>query len=149
MTRSRILLLVTTVLLAITTAGLADDVESLRGATALDEGSTEPLRMRYLDDQEPYARDYEQQPPLVPHPTEKYGIDLQENRCLECHSWADYEEAGATKVSESHFPDNHGGVSATVAGQRYFCTQCHVAQVDAEPLVENVFEPVRVAPSSE
>ena len=149
MTRSRIFVLFTSVLLATATTGIADEVESLRGAAALDAASEEPARMRYLDDQERYARDYEEQPPLVPHPTEKYGIDLQENRCLECHSWADYVEAGATKVSESHFPDNQGGESATVAGQRYFCNQCHVAQVDAEPLVENTFEPAKAIDSSD
>jgi cytochrome c-type protein NapB len=134
-----------TLLLATTTIGLADEVESLRGAAALDAASSEPARMRYLDEDEPFPRTFEEQPPLVPHPTDKYAINLGENRCLECHSWADYEEAGATKVSESHFPDNKGSVSAVIAGRRYFCTQCHVAQVDAEPLVENIFESVKAA----
>jgi cytochrome c-type protein NapB len=149
MTRSRIYVLATAVLLAITTAGIADEVESLRGATGIDQDSTEPQRMRYLDDQDPFARDYEEQPPLVPHTTEKYAINLDENRCLECHSWADYEEAGATRVSESHFPDSLGGVTANVAGERYFCKQCHVAQVDAEPLIENTFEPIEAAAATE
>jgi nitrate reductase cytochrome c-type subunit len=114
-----------------------------------EETPTEPQRMRYLDDQDPFARDYEEQPPLVPHTTEKYAINLDENRCLECHSWADYEEAGATRVSESHFPDSLGGVTANVAGERYFCKQCHVAQVDAEPLIENTFEPIEAAAATE
>lgn len=149
MTRSRIYVLATAVLLAITTVGIAGEVESLRGATGIDQGSTEPKRMRYLDDQEPFARDYEEQPPLVSHATEKYAINLDENRCLECHSWADYEDAGATRVSESHFPDSQGSATANVAGQRYFCKQCHVAQVDAEPLIENTFEPVKAAASAE
>ena len=30
-----------------------------------------------------YGRDYDEQPPLVPHATEKYAINLGENRCLE------------------------------------------------------------------
>jgi len=138
-----------TLLLAATTTGLADEVESLRGAAALDAASSEPARMRYLDEEETFPRDFEEQPPLVPHPTEKYAINLGENRCLECHSWADYEEAGATKVSESHFPDSTGSESAAIAGRRYFCTQCHVAQVDAKPLIENTFEPVKAAASAE
>jgi cytochrome c-type protein NapB len=33
-------------------------------------------------------------------------------------------------------------VGAEIAGQRYFCKQCHVSQKDAEPLVENSFESV-------
>lgn len=139
MTRSRIFVFFMTLLLATANVGFADEVESLRGAAALDAASSEPARMRYLDEEEPFPKSFEEQPPLVPHPTEKYGINLEENRCLECHSWADYEEAGATKVGESHFPDNRGGVTVAVAGQRYFCTQCHVAQVDAMPLVENTF----------
>ena len=149
MTRSSIYILAMAALLAITTAVIADEVESLRGATGIDQDSTEPKRMRYLDDQEPFARDYEEQPPLVPHATEKYKINLDENRCLECHSWADYEDADATRVSESHFPDSKGSATASVAGQRYFCNQCHVAQVDAEPLIENTFEPVKAAASVE
>jgi cytochrome c-type protein NapB len=143
MTRSRILLPAITILFA--TTGITGEVESLRGATAIDENSTEPTRVRYLDEQERYAKDYEEQPPLVPHPTEKYTINLAENRCLECHSWSDYEEAGATKVSASHFPDGVGGDAVTIAGERYFCNQCHVAQVDAEPLVENTYESVNAA----
>ena len=143
MTRSRIFFSVNIVLFA--SAGMAGEVTSLRGATAIDENSTEPERVRYLDEQERYAKDYEEQPPLVPHPTEKYAINLAENRCLECHSWADYEEAGATKVSASHFPDGVGGDAVPIAGNRYFCNQCHVAQVDAEPLVENIYEPAKAA----
>ena len=143
MTRSRIFVFAITVLFS--TAGIAGEVESLRGATALDESSEEPARMRYLDEQERYAKDYEEQPPLVPHPTEKYAINLGENRCLECHGWADYEEAGATKVSASHFPDGVGGDAVPIAGKRYFCNQCHVAQVDAEPLVENTYESASAA----
>ena len=143
MTRSRIFVLAITVLF--TTVGIAGEVESLRGATAIDENSTEPDRVRYLDDQERYGRDYDEQPPLVPHATEKYAINLGENRCLECHSWADYEEAGATKVSSTHFRDGVGGETAPIAGKRYFCHQCHVAQVDAEPLIDNTYESAKAA----
>ena len=32
--------------------------------------------------------------------------------------------------------------SANVSARRYFCTQCHVPQADAQPLVENTFKPV-------
>ena len=35
--------------------------------------------------------------------------------------------------------DNKGGVDAKLEGRRYFCNQCHVAQADAKPLVENTF----------
>jgi cytochrome c-type protein NapB len=143
MTRSRTFFLAIAILFA--AVGHAGEVESLRGATAIDENSTEPMRVRYLDEQERYAKDYEEQPPLVPHPTEKYAIDLAENRCLECHSWADYEEAGATKVSASHFPDGVGGEAVPISGEQYFCSQCHVAQANAEPLIENTYESAKAA----
>jgi cytochrome c-type protein NapB len=31
---------------------------------------------------------------------------------------------------------------AAVSARRYFCTQCHVPQVEVEPLVENRFEDI-------
>jgi cytochrome c-type protein NapB len=124
----------------ISAAAVGDEVRSLRGATPIDADSTEPVRVRYRDADERIARSFEQQPPLVPHATEKYAITAESNRCMSCHSWADYLDAGATRVGDSHFVDNQGGVNAMLEGRRYFCNQCHVAQADAKPLVENTFE---------
>jgi cytochrome c-type protein NapB len=137
MTRSRICIFIITMLFSVSAVG--DEVESLRGANPIDSESTEPARVRYRDTEEPIARSFEQQPPLVPHALEKYAITTESNRCMSCHSWADYEEAGATRVGDSHFVDNKGGVDAKLEGRRYFCNQCHVAQADAKPLVENTF----------
>jgi cytochrome c-type protein NapB len=61
---------------------------------------------------------------------------------MSCHSWTKYREAGATKISQSHFEDRDNNVMANVAARRYFCTLCHVPQVDASPIVENTFEPL-------
>ena len=61
---------------------------------------------------------------------------------MSCHSWSNYREAGATKISQTHFEARDKNLLANVSARRYFCTQCHVPQVDAKPLVENVFEPV-------
>lgn len=143
MSRSKICALVSTLIIIITTGSAADEVKSLRGATEIDESSAEPTSTRWNNDREPIARDYVQQPPLVPHATEKQAIKLDSNKCLTCHSWADYIDAGATKISQTHFADREGDVLAKVAGHRYFCKQCHVSQKDAEPLVENDFEPVK------
>ncbi len=137
MTRSRIFMFA--IALLFSTAAVGEEVRSLRGATPLDAESTEPARVRYRDADERIARSFEQQPPLVPHATEKYEITVESNRCMSCHSWADYEDAGATRVGDSHFVDNKGGVDAKLEGRRYFCNQCHVAQADAKPLVENTF----------
>jgi cytochrome c-type protein NapB len=145
MSRSGICALITSLLLVITAASAADEIESLRGATDIDENSVEPANTRWQNDKEPIARDFVQQPPLVPHTIDKHAINLASNKCLTCHSWEDYRDAGATKISQTHFADRDGVVQANVVGQRYFCKQCHVSQKNAEPLVENNFESVKAA----
>ena len=119
------------------------EVESLRGTTSIDEPSTAAVITRWQEDKEPIERDYVQQPPLVPHAIESYKINLKFNKCLTCHSWANYRKAKATKISQTHFENRDGNVLANISARRYFCTQCHVPQVDAKPLVENQFEPVQ------
>ena len=85
-----------------------------------------------------------QQPPLIPHKTEGYEIDLKVNKCLTCHSWSNYKKSNATKISPTHFRNRDGVDLANVSAQRYFCTQCHVPQTDTQPLVENTFQSVDV-----
>ena len=119
------------------------EVTSLRGASSVNEPSPAAEIMRWQEDKEPIERDYVQQPPLVPHAIESYKINLKFNKCLTCHSWANYKKAKATKISQTHFENRDGNVLANISARRYFCTQCHVPQVDAPPLVENQFEPVQ------
>jgi len=121
----------------------AEHVESLRGANPMDEPAKTPQSMKWQNDREPITRDYMQQPPLIPHKTKGYKINLKFNKCLTCHSWANYKESGATKISQTHFKDRENNVLANIAPRRYFCTQCHVPQVDAPPLVENTFNPLQ------
>jgi len=142
MNRSEICALAASLLLLVTVSSAGDDVQSLRGDTSLDADALTPVIKRWEPDQEVMARDYVQQPPLIPHATEDYKIDLRSNKCLTCHSWANYREAGATKISQTHFADRDENVLANISPRRYFCTQCHVSQRDAKPLVENEFEPV-------
>lgn len=118
------------------------EVTSLRGATELNEDSSAPEQKIYNKDGEPISRDYVQQPPLIPHKIDNYQINLKSNKCLSCHSWKHYREAGATKISQTHFEDREANVLANVSARRYFCTQCHVPQVNAQPLVGNTFQPV-------
>lgn len=129
-------------LLTLPMAQAQEGVSSLRGNTELEAGSTNVDPKKWQSDREPIQRDYVQQPPLIPHSIESYKINLKFNKCLTCHSWANYKEAGATKISQTHFEDRAGDVHANIAARRYFCTQCHVPQVDAKPLVENTFQPV-------
>ena len=137
-------LFVTLMMLSLlSTQVVAEQVQSLRGANPLNEPSKAPQAMKWQNDREPITRDYVQQPPLVPHKIKGYRINKKFNKCLTCHSWANYKEAGATKISQTHFSDRENNVLANIAPRRYFCTQCHVPQVNAPPLVENTFNPLQ------
>ncbi|THF60313.1 nitrate reductase cytochrome c-type subunit [Pseudothauera rhizosphaerae] len=139
-TRNFVLSLVAALGLGAATAPLAQSVSSVRGAdVAAPEPS--PGNFRQLPDSPPIPRDYVQQPPLIPHRVEGYEVSLNFNKCMDCHAWSRYQEAGATKVSLTHFKDRDGGELSNVSPRRYFCLQCHIPQTDARPLVENTFRP--------
>jgi len=121
---------------------VAEHVQSLRGELTLEEDSVAPTLKHYQKDEAPMRRDYLQQPPLIPHKIAEYRITIKHNKCLSCHSWTNYKARGATKISQTHFENRDGAVMSNVSALRYFCTQCHVPQVKAPPLVENEFEPV-------
>lgn len=118
------------------------DVQSLRGASSIEENSSTPTVKDYVKDQEPLDRDYLQQPPLIPHQIERYTINLKNNKCLSCHSWKNYRKHNATKISQTHFESRDGAVMSNVSSRRYFCTQCHVPQANVKPLIENTFQAV-------
>ncbi len=120
-----------------------NSVSSLRGHVPLEEEAKAPPARKWVKDDEIKPRDYVQQPPLIPHSIKGYKINKKFNKCLTCHSWANYREAGATKISQTHFADRENNVLANVAPRRYFCTQCHVPQANAKPLVENTFKPLK------
>jgi len=120
----------------------AEEVKSLRGANPLDSDAAKPEIKSWQADRSPIQREFVHQPPLIPHSIEGYVVNLKFNKCLTCHSWANYKERNATKISLTHFSDRDGNDLSNVSARRYFCTQCHVSQVDAKPLVENTFKPV-------
>ena len=120
-----------------------EGVHSLRGPHDIDQTAPPPEPKQYPKDGLPLPRDYVQQPPLIPHKITGYRIDRNSNKCLSCHSWKHYRESGATKISQTHFEDRNRNVLANVSARRYFCTQCHVPQANAKPLVDNKFEPVK------
>ena len=117
-------------------------LQSERGDHALDATSEKAEPKKWQADRDPIPRDYVQQPPLIPHKIDGYKIDVNSNKGLSCHSWKNYREAGATKISQTHFEDRDAHVLANISARRYFCTQCHVPQVDEKPLVENTFRPI-------
>jgi len=124
------------------TITLAEEVKSLRGSTDIEAASNAVEIKKNINDKGPITRDYVQQPPLIPHKIKGYKINLKFNKCLTCHSWANYQKSGATKVSLTHFSGRDGEALSNVSPRRYFCTQCHVPQADVKPLVENSFKSV-------
>ena len=137
--------MLTAVMLTVGSLAVAQEpVESLRGTTEIEDLSATPESSRWQNDRKPITRSFVQQPPLIPHSTKGYQINLKFNKCLNCHSWAKYEKSGATKISQTHFQDRDGNDLANVSASRYFCTQCHVEQRNVNPLVDNEFKSVDV-----
>jgi len=123
----------------------AAEEESMKSKLPRDtpiEATSHADAFRGPRDRERFARDYVQQPPLIPHPVRSYNITANFNKCMDCHSWSKAKEAGATKVSLTHFKDRDGKELSNISPRRYFCLQCHVPQVEAPPLVSNTFKPV-------
>jgi cytochrome c-type protein NapB len=113
-------------------------LQALRGGAHVQQDIA-PSGARQERDRAPHERDFVQQPPLIPHTITGYNITRNFNKCMDCHAWSKTRESGATKVSLTHFRDREGQELDNVSPRRYFCTQCHVAQTDARPLVGNDF----------
>jgi cytochrome c-type protein NapB len=117
-------------------------VQGLRGGTPLDKDNA-PVASHQERDHPVSDRDFVQQPPLIPHTTAGYQITKNFNKCMDCHAWQKTRESKATKVSVTHFRTREGQELDNISPRRYFCTQCHVAQTDAKPLVDNTFKRAR------
>ena len=117
-------------------------VQGLRGGTPLNQDNP-PAGSRQERDHGPADRDFVQQPPLVPHTVAGYQITKNYNKCMDCHAWQKTKVSGATKVSVTHFRTREGQELDNISPRRYFCTQCHVPQTDAKPLIENTFQRAR------
>ena len=116
-------------------------LDSLRGTAQLED-------TRPADDFKDFPKDqtvadsFVYQPPLIPHSIRNYEVSLNANKCLACHSWKNAKDAGATKISVTHYVNREDAVLADMSPRRYFCLQCHVPQTNATPLVENEFKAV-------
>jgi cytochrome c-type protein NapB len=122
-------------------------IKSERGDTPIEAESSVDM-YKWEADRAPIPRDFVQQPPLIPHTTKGYTITKNFNKCMDCHAWSRAPVTGATKVSLTHFKGREGKELSNISPARYFCTQCHVPQSDAEPLVKNTFKPVEsIAPA--
>ena len=110
------------------------DLGSLRGTHALDDFSLVPPVGKWLKDID-FDRNFSDQPPLIPHKAAGMKITLKKNQCLACHSNENWREEDAVKMTASHFMNRSGKRLKTGSPRRYFCTQCHVPQVDNKALI--------------
>jgi cytochrome c-type protein NapB len=122
-------------------ASAQEVVESLRGGNPITATSRTDSIFRPEKDQELIPRNFQKQPPLIPHSIKGYNITQNFNKCMDCHSRDRAEETGATKVAKSHYLDREDKKLSNISPRRYFCLQCHVPQFDAKPLVENTYKP--------
>jgi len=112
---------------------------SARPKTAIDdERFPEPLA-HPVESADRKSRIYPMQPPTIPHHIEGYQLDTKANQCMSCHSRNRTEESGAIMVSVTHYMNRDGQFLAEISPRRYFCTQCHVVQTDAKPIIESTF----------
>lgn len=133
-----ILLLVSTMVIFQTSAA-ENNIATLRDNTSI-EAQKEPNTIpKTINKDIKKARNYPMQPPIIPHTTRSYEVNLNNNKCLSCHSRQRTEDSQAPMVSVTHFMDRDGNFLADLSPRRYFCNQCHVTQLDAKPLVENTF----------
>ena len=114
-------------------------VPQLTGDAAPMTNDPAPTLPRPVTDDKRVMRNYPEQPPVIPHTTEGYQIDMNGNKCLSCHARARIGESQAPMVSITHFMDRDGQFLASVSPRRFFCTECHVPQNVVKPPVDNDF----------
>ena len=120
---------------------LSDDRRRRHARAGADSGATRPpLLGNAVNDDVRRPRNYDLQPPTIPHRVDGYQIDKNFNKCLDCHARAKTEFSQAIPVSSTHYIDRSGKVLDHVSTRRYFCMQCHVAQDPVKPLVGNSFQ---------
>jgi len=117
----------------------APQVSTLRGTAPMNAEVMPPIIDKVENNDLKRQRDYPQQPPTIPHDISKYQLDKNFNKCMDCHSRKFADEAQAPAVSVTHYMNRDGEFLGEVSPRRYFCTQCHVHQLESEPLVENTF----------
>ncbi|QLE85754.1 MULTISPECIES: nitrate reductase cytochrome c-type subunit [Shewanella] len=131
--------------LSLTTAFIAqaesvsdEKIATLRLAP-LDVEPTPPVMQKVLNTDIKQVRNYPMQPPVIPHKIDGYQVDLKVNKCMSCHARKRTGESQAPMVSVTHYMDRENNFLADLSPRRYFCTQCHVPQLDAKELVGNDF----------
>ena len=126
-------------------AGLPDRELGLR-KTPLADDQAPPLVVFAGDtpgSNQRVPRTYVGAPPVIPHSLDGLvPITREDNFCVLCHASGGADTTGPPPVPRSHLIDWRGApgvVRETVAGARWNCTACHVAQSTSPALVQNTF----------
>jgi len=114
----------------------------LRPPVQFADETTPPQIPADVTDDRRVARNYPEQPPVIPHNVRDYQLNLNTNRCLTCHSRQYTEAVQAPMISITHYLDRDGQTLGAVSPRRYFCMQCHVPQTTAQPIVTNTFQTI-------
>lgn len=138
-TKSLIKTLLVSILCTSPTFAAEKHVATLRGEVNIDVQKEPSSIANTVNSDIKQGRNYPMQPPVIPHKTRNYEVNLNANKCMSCHSRNRTEESQAPMVSVTHYMDRDGNFLAEVSPRRYFCDQCHASQKDVKPLVENSF----------
>ncbi len=115
------------------------EVGSLRGTHSVGGLSIAPTKFKWIKKNVEFDRNFDDQPPVIPHKTESMTVNLKKNKCLDCHSDENYKEEESPKMSSTHFFTRDDKRLSEMSPRRYFCLQCHVPQADKEALIGNTF----------
>jgi cytochrome c-type protein NapB len=129
----------TTLTLSFAAISADNEVATLRHHTKITEQEKPNLIPKVVNKDIKQGRNYPMQPPIIPHTIRGYEVNKNNNKCMSCHSRQRTEESQAPMVSVTHYMNRDGNFLAEISPRRYFCNQCHVTQLDADPLVENTF----------
>ena len=95
---------------------------------------------------DPLPRAWDSIPPQIPHRVEAFlPVLADDNQCLDCHDVPKYidqpKNMDRTVKSKSPMSQEHYATAEMedIAGARFNCTQCHVPQSNATPLVESTY----------
>ena len=111
----------------------------LRGTAGLATEPPAPAMPKMVNDDVRRGRAFAMQPPVIPHQVENYQVDRNFNKCMSCHGRERTAESQAPMVSVTHFMDREGNFRSEISPRRYFCTQCHVPQMEVKAPVGNSF----------
>lgn len=123
-------------------AGAGGLVDAARGPIATDAMNDPAALRNAVNDDVRRPRNYDMQPPTIPHRVDGYQIDKNFNKCLDCHARGKTTFTQAIPVSPTHYLDRSGKALDRISTRRYFCMQCHVAQDPVNPIVGNTFQGV-------